>query len=335
VTPKPFTRIYILGAGCSLENGYPLAARMLHHLRDFMCEIGPAAPRIRENVGSTISLMEQFSVETLDELVSHHEIRDDLDKVERAKVSMTALFAWKEGKAVKTGFRNYQRLFQRLFAYEYGSEIAAVLKETPYRVLTFNYDRIFELAFNSIYGLKEDVEQINLMLQVGLMNTDSEDEEPPRNGFSLVKLHGGVGFVYKDNNHSMEHMQSRLPFAKQEITDSDLYKNDGTLMFPLQIVFPHEKRKERANGQNTFGRYIDKTKSLAQTLLQEAREVWIVGYSIHPIDLPYFKELLGAAANCKQFVIQNPQAKTVGQYLETLREEIGFKGRILPYEVPF
>jgi len=133
----------------------------------------------------------------------------------------------------------------------------------------------------------------------------------------------------------MEHMHSKLPFAKQEITDDDFYKDNGKLRFELQIVFPHEKRNEGAEGQDTFGRYIDKTKNLAKALLQEAMEAWIVGYSIHPIDLPYFKELLGAATNCKQFVIQNPQAKMVGQYLETLREEIGFKGRILPYEVPF
>jgi|GEM_PF-4980377 len=300
-----------------------------------MCEIGPAAPRIREDVRSTISLMEQFSVDTLDELASHQEIRDDLDKVNRAKVSMAALFAWKEAKAVKTGFRNYQRLFHRLFSYEYGSEIAAVLKETPYRVLTFNYDRIFELAFNSIYGFKEDVEEINLRLQAGLIDTDSKRDEPQRNGFSLVKLHGGVGFMCPANNHGMEHMHSKLPFAKQEITDDDFYKENGKLRFPLQIVFPHEKRNEPASEQDPFGRYVDKTKSLAKELLHEATEVWIVGYSIPSIDLAYFKELLGAAANCRQFVIQNPEAKIVSQYLETLREEIGFKGGILPYEVPF
>lgn len=64
-------KVFILGAGCSADYGYPLAKDFVECLKNYGKELETRAncDRLKQSVASTIALMEQSRTQTIDRLV--------------------------------------------------------------------------------------------------------------------------------------------------------------------------------------------------------------------------------------------------------------------------
>ena len=71
------TRVFILGAGCSADCSYPLAADFKKALDQFYSHVSDDCPTIKQAVRDTTTLMESLpDIQTLDQLARH--IDDEL-----------------------------------------------------------------------------------------------------------------------------------------------------------------------------------------------------------------------------------------------------------------
>src|SRR5689334_22772782 len=109
--------IYILGAGCSYDFGYPLAKDFVQKLETYAAQIGRDSQFIKQCAEETVNLMRQVPVLTIDDLVTKIEsgifdgtrgapeqkyaLRDQ--RIRSAKIATEALFLSLEPAARRTG----------------------------------------------------------------------------------------------------------------------------------------------------------------------------------------------------------------------------------------
>ena len=159
-------KVFILGAGCSADCGYPLGG-FATELGKFLGEIPDKCPVIKQTVDSTLKLLFGLpEIQTLDQLAKH--LEDEMAAWQRkqggkyekeffeklafvqkqirdAKIATNALFCAKEATArKKPAFQRYKLLVAEIFG---GYPWQDAVKEADCHVLTFNYDRLFEIAF--------------------------------------------------------------------------------------------------------------------------------------------------------------------------------------------
>lgn len=334
------TILIILGAGCSLRR-YPLSKDMVTHLRDFGNTLADDALRLRKLVNQTVDLFEQLrskgtAPQTLDDLarlvhsghLADNSIGANRSQNERlvndAKLAVTALFLSREADAISDGLAGYRSLMNRIFSSSFGTDRRNTLKNTPYRVLTFNYDRLFELAFRQ-YFPHDGTEAffgptiLNSGLDQGLPNQVEVDLKR----FSFLKLHGSVGFYSYEHSGKCRHIH-QVPDLVQPtpITDEEFFLPAGHGIYshqpkPTLIAFPHEKDflRENPGYQFPFRFYIPEVWKAARHFASQAREIWIVGYSCPEPDFPAWSSLLAAANSCEQVVVWNPSAEDICERL--------------------
>ena len=119
------SKVYILGAGCSAQSGYPVAINFVPELESFGKSLNDQAPQIKKCVDETVALMRQGNVATIDDLTDRlhrgsfgdnpsqgltidRQLRDR--RIENAKIATAAMFLSKEKPARQTGLRNYHDL---------------------------------------------------------------------------------------------------------------------------------------------------------------------------------------------------------------------------------
>ena len=336
-------KIYILGAGCSRDCGYPLAVDMIQHLREFADSLDASrASRLLHSVRSTLELMERKDhgkiVDTIDTLVAkindgqfdesnaimgeemqkRHSLRHE--RIQAAKLAVSTMFHFKESAAIGTGLNSYRDFLYDLFPGA-SSRWWDNIGETNYRVLSFNYDRMFEIAFHDRFNI--DLEQWGFyggkVLNSGLDVVYNKRIEFERNRFSFLKLHGSiemwVGDDYGETSHGYR-------FPKQvnnfEPTDDLYFAEPVDGPHPLRLkatpimVFPHERQFIRGNKSGyPFHRYIEKVWEYAEELVGHATEVVIIGYRFAGIDRQPFLDLLSRAKACKKIIVHNPEAKHI------------------------
>ena len=349
------TKVFILGAGCSANCGYPLGKGLAGQLEEFQAEISGRFPIIEQCVRDTSNLAKQFpKFDTLDQLTKHAE--DDfnswrrrerssawdnvdqqrenlLDKqIADAKIATGTMFLAKENKAQKIGLQNYERFIASIFGGEPWQE---GVKAASCHVLTFNYDRLFEIAFfnhfkhfdsQSVFLYGNDALNSGFNPQFGQV----EKVEPKPGQFSFLKLHGSAGWWVRKNleqpaqryywspappHQSLQQIEEML--KKHGVYFSDTLNKPNAPMTPpweSLITFPHEKQRSLANRQFGFSYnpYICQIWDHAATLLASATEVKIIGYSFSAIDSRHMVEtLLNKATQCKKIIIQNPDVQNV------------------------
>jgi hypothetical protein len=228
------TTLIILGAGCSL-NRYPLAKDMLTHLKDFGANLAEDASRLRKLVNQTVNLFERLRAkgtmaQTLDDLarlVHNGQLADNgvgtnrLQNnrlVEEAKVSVAALFLSNEAEAMRDGLAGYRSLMNRIFSSQFGTDCRAALRKTPFRVLTFNYDRLFELAFRQYFPyVGTDAFYGPTVLNSGLSHVLPQQVEVDLKRFSFLKLHGSVGlYSYEEAGGATTFIKSRTSSSRRQ-----------------------------------------------------------------------------------------------------------------------
>ena len=150
-------KVFILGAGCSADCGYPLGKNLAGQLEEFQTEISGRFPIIELCVRETINLAKQFpQFETLDQLAQGIEdnhkrwaqqgigaSNDILQKevlcdkqITNAKIAVSTMFLHREQKAQETGLKSYERFIASLFG---GGKWDEVTRSAPdCHVLSFN-----------------------------------------------------------------------------------------------------------------------------------------------------------------------------------------------------
>ncbi len=351
------TKVAILGAGCSCGYGYPLAAQMKDQLSDFAKQIEKSAPRLYKSVCNTLDLFEQLVAQgcpamTLDDLawlVHQGKIPTKLGTfkdehgyrlVEEAKAVVAAMFLAKESQPAVKNLAGYRNFLRRIFPDTTRCERA--LAESPWRLLTFNYDRLFELAFRQHFAVDPTKAFYGeLLLNSGLYPLAPENVEINLSRFSLLKLHGSVGFSSIDEHGDCNHYHS-VPDLLQPvpITDETFFFGSGNGIYsnsikPSLIVFPHEKShlKDYPGNKLPFRKYIPAVWDAATEFVAAADEITIIGYSMPEPDWSPVENLLKKTKPGCQIIVQNPAADSLVS--KVVARLPGVAGRITRHAAPF
>lgn len=362
--------VYVLGAGCSAGAapagpGFPLASEFISALDEFSKRlVRDDQSKIKLCVDVTARLLRLEGAQTVDALVARlaseaydfskplpqQDRMEREQQIQRAKFATAALFMDLESRAKGTGLPRYHNFIDELFGNS--TNWARASKESHSSVLTFNYDRLFEMAFISRF--KPDTGLQNLygksLLNSGLdyVNGPAIDVEPGR--FAFLKLHGSVGIRVRNEAYSNgpQHytQYDGLPGAQTRPINNELFFSNASAPDPGDrnpeplIVFPHEKPFLR-NGSNTqlpCRTYVQGVWREAHRLIAEATEIWATGYRFAPMDREDVLGLLKSAKNCKRLVIQNRPgtAESICQYLKwRWLEPAGLDLKVEAFPQPF
>ena len=102
------------------------------------------------------------------------------------------------------------------------------------------------------------------------------------------------------------------------------------------IAFPYEKEFIVSGRENKlpFRNYIEKVWQHATGVLQEASELWVIGYSFDPTDAAYLIECIRQARTCRRIIIQNLPAEC-DRIVALLKTEYQIETPVEKYSVLF
>jgi len=329
-------RVFILGAGCSVCGGYPLAKDVPASMRLFADGLSSSAEKIRNCVNETLKLMAKHDVVTIDQLAQN---AIEASALNDAKIAMAAHFLSIEESAAERAFSRYSLFFDELFGYGSGRSLSDKIKSTPCRVLSFNYDRLFERTFLRWAGRFDPQ---NLMLSgTGahrLLNNglgDILDIPIHDDQFSFLKLHGGVGQSHRNRDGGFRYPYwPELDKPIPEMVYANFYSRKHHEGDRPLLVFPNEKLDQlHGEGQNewSFHRYTSLVWKAAKYICEEATEIRLIGYSMQSVDRFYFKEYLLKPANkCQRIVIENRTTEKADllRQLRAIQTELGASWQI-------
>lgn len=352
------TSVYILGAGCSVKYGYPLAANFVTEFESFSSSLGNDAEELKRAVNETAVLMREAKAQTLDELVFriHNRALDDpkhqsaqayavrLRRILKAKTATAALFLTLEQRAKAETLDGYQRLILKVFP---GSgDWQQRFRTTRCHLLTFNYDRLFEMALFRMFGIDADTQLVygEDILNSGLHHCMGDSIGFKDQRFCFLKLHGSIGMRIREEAGGPRYypyLDGSKPGEVLNINDERFFANAGNLNpyerdpEPL-IVFPFEKDFVRSGSQNqlAFREYISAVWQQAERVIASAKEIRFIGYSFHPMDHDAVISLLRKAQRCSKIVIQNRSGEAE-RICRTLLVDYGIGIPLEPYGCDF
>lgn len=325
-----------MGAGCSVCGGYPVADQVREKMLNFGRTrlIHDEAKELRRCVEQTCSRMEELNVHTIDQLAEKLVNPSDEVVVREAKLAMSAYFFSIEEAGVELAYPNYSAFFDELFKYGESHFLEDRIKATPCRVITYNYDRLFERTF--IKWAKANVPDdedlvensdswVKKWLSMGISSRHKIDFPPI--SFSLLKLHGGIGQFNRTGDYGMNHIYwPKLDTKLPDFNDEPYFQKHGQeTNFPT-ILFPSDKKRRKMfDEENSFRAYMDTVEKQAKVFCREATEIQIIGYSVQCIDYFSFKSLITDARKCRRVILQNRshEKDRLTHQLENLREELG------------
>jgi hypothetical protein len=366
------SRVYVLGAGCSYDtqHGYPLAKDFVAALNAYAAKIGGVTEcqRIKGTVEDTAKLLTQCQTgachaSTIDQLInliwnqrcdeqlrvlSGNPAADRVglryEAVRKAKIATAACFLDREGPALQQQIGKYKEFIQRKVLNETGVSIPCQtrLQRSSARVLSFNYDRLFELAFFAAFAdghLKRYSPYQAECLSSGL-TAFGETGDFEKDRFCFAKLHGSVGMLCAEDafGQQVSHFREVANWKEEKITDALFFPANPTSQVAagLMIAFPYEKDFIVSGRENKlpFRGYIERVWGHAAYVLQEAAEIWIIGHSFDPTDCAYLIDRIRPATKCSRVVIQNLPAEC-DRIEALLKTDYGIQIPIEKYAIPF
>jgi len=243
-----------------------------------------------------------------------------------AKLAMSIYFLAIEDAAVERALLNYTAFFEELFGFGNSEQLNERVKSTPCRVITYNYDRLFERAF---IAWAKRIEPYNKDMADGLdgfvtkyLNTGLGDLHKilfEQNRFSLLKLHGGVGQFSRTNDYGFKHIyRPQFGSSTAEFIDENHYKPEGYSNDIPTLIFPADKNVKNSNqNSSSFIEYMKAVENQALAFCNQAEEIQIIGYSVQPIDYFSFKTMIAAAKDCKRIIVRN-RASEKSRLMSTL-----------------
>lgn len=349
-------KVYILGAGCSVKYGYPLAKDFLGSLKQYQAvlERRTNCERLKQCLAKTITLMEKHSAPTIDRLVCW--IEDEVagqgfhwtqglevakfeqtvqEKIRDAKIVTVAIFLEREAAAWQTGLPGYGNFLNIIFD---GNRNPDALQSTSDCVLSFNYDRLFEMAFTDHFKLDAHANcYAKNWLNAGLDFLNNQTSDFALDHFSFLKLHGTAAMQVADQHGQKRYGMNALRKFEWIIDDNFFWPAEKTASpIPREnpeplIVFPHEKERAR-EGKTAFNfdNYIRTTWSQAEKVIEDAEQIWAIGYSFDPTDRKSVFEILRKNKAKCEIVVQNPEAEKICSELKLRYSDLASRLKPLP-----
>jgi len=369
--------VHVLGAGCSYDEqrGYPLANGFLSELEIYAAKIHDQmdCQQIEKATQQTIRLLKHFQRQafTVDKLISmiltkecdeklttdaraaNHTFKYQADlryqAVRSAKISTAACFLEKEGQAMTYLMPKNQAFIRKIFDQDGISApyTSSKLQNSNARVLTFNYDRLFELAFfcdgfasNTRNNLERPLHFLNSGLHDNRLESGIVSIEKDR--FCLLKMHGSLGMLCEEDdfNQAIYGGEDLACWKQPEVTDEifrSTHFSSRVRAEPL-IAFPWEKHfiLDGKDNKASFRDYISAVWNHAKSVFQEASEIYIIGFSFSDeVDSKYLIDLMREAKDCHQIEVQNISQDECDRISNLLRAELGFNGKIKTNLKPF
>ena len=223
---------------------------------------------------------------------------------------------------------------------------ASKFQNSNARVLTFNYDRLFELAFFFIDFSQNHLKRFGHppeFLNSGLYFQNSKSLRIEKERFCLLKMHGSVGVRCEEDKFDDQLTQGGeylVNGKKLKVNDDMFFKTDPPFHTPHEplIVFPWEKHfiLDGKNNKAPFRDYISAVWKYAKSIFQEASEIYIIGYSFRDeVDSKYLIDLMREAKDCRQIEVQNISHDECDWISNLLLVELEFKGKIKMNLKPF
>jgi len=252
--------ITVLGAGASVGCGYPLADDFFGCVKAFGESVSEKCPRLSQVIDYVVAKAEELDCLTPDDLALRMyqtrfgENRDEaINVLYYARLVTDAFFLATERQVSASAVRAYKDYWHEVLG-NYSQTWRSGFPNTKHRLVTFNYDRLAELAFVrhfpeiannglDLYGPR--------MLNTGFSGWRSALKF--EDGFCYLKLHGSVGVTPIGRNEvaaafgdRFMHYAAALPNTKLEITD-DLYFEAGGDGLPKRkltplVAFPNRRR---------------------------------------------------------------------------------------------
>lgn len=275
--------VYILGAGCSVCGDYPIASQVTEKLLDFArTRLDREESReLQRATLTTCRRLIEMGVETVDRLAGRLNGREP-NVIRDAKLAMSIYFLSIEEAAVGRALGNYTEFFEELFRYGNSDVLDARVKATPCRVITYNYDRLFERTFiewaKRIEPHSQDMARgldgfITTYLNTGFGDPHGIGFEQKR--FSFLKLHGGIGQFSRTNDYGFKHIyRPHLGSSIPDLTDNNYYQPVGYANDVPTLIFPADKNLNN-NSQNggSFMEYMKALEKQALEFCQQSEEI--------------------------------------------------------------
>jgi hypothetical protein len=310
----------------------------VRELENFLENIPNECPKIRQSVNETVKQFRcRAGVATLDQLAARIEQelkewkrqrgslfadseylqRDKIaaEQILNAKIATCAIFLAKEEKARQTHLSKYKSFITQIL----GGPPWEKARNTTCCCLTFNYDRLFEIAFSECFPTF-DIRNHSLYsgdaLNSGFDSNygDWRIVQPMSNRFCFLKLHGSAGWWVK-TEHDERRYWPAVPVAGinlDQVEKSIPQNCGGPFGWEPLLAFPNERHESQEifnqRGQSSgygWAPYVDAVWRHAASLVANATELRIIGYSFNPIDSRYMINQLVTKATCEKIVIQN------------------------------
>ena len=268
------SRVYILGAGCSYheQHGYPLAKQFVPELTSYAARIAEVAEcqRIRKAVEDTVTLLMQCQsgpshASTIDQLInlilrgrcddqlmalephsSAHIVSLRYEAARKAKIATAACFLAREKAARQQQIDKYKEFILRKVLDQTGvsTPCRVRLQKTSARVLSFNYDRLFELAFFASFAdnsISQFYPYSDAVLNSGLTVLGT-GMEVHKDRFCFLKLHGSIGMCCRKDpfGQRVHPIGDVTDWKEQNVTDGFYFSKEQSLYSSIEplIVFP-------------------------------------------------------------------------------------------------
>ena len=322
-----------------MNYGYPLAKDFLDALKQYQAvlELRKNCERLKQCLANTFALVEKHRPPTIDRLVGW--IEDEVarqkqplsfiqgaecaqldqkawDKIRDAKIVTVALFLEREAAAWQTELSSYDEFLHIIFN---GNRNSDALQSTSDCVLSFNYDRLFEMAFTDYFKLDAHANcYAKNWLNAGLSFLHNQASDFAPDQFCFLKLHGTAAIQVAEQHGQTRYGMNALRKAEWIVGDNFFWPTERKASpIPKEnpeplIIFPHEK--ERAREMNTafnFDNYIRTTWTQAAKVIEDAEQIWAIGYSFDPTDRKSIWELLRKNKASCDIVVENPEAEKI------------------------
>jgi len=326
--------ITVLGAGASVGCGYPLADDFFAGVKTFGQSVSEKCPRLSQVIDYVVAKAGELGCLTPDDLAlrmyqtRYGENRDEaINVLYYARTVTDAFFLATEGQVSPPAVRAYKDYWHEVLG-NYSQSWRSGFPNTKHRLVTFNYDRVAELAF-----VRHFPEIANNGLDLygpGMLNTGFSGWRSGLkfgDGFCYLKLHGGIGVTPIGRNEveaafgdCFIHYAVALSNTKVEITDNLYFAAGGDRLpkrkFTPLVAFPIDKQHVESGGEEyNFKDYIDAVGTKAREIFRKAERIEIIGYSFRAPDKKWLVSLLQGAPGARKLVI-NPHAKRICEELE-------------------
>jgi hypothetical protein len=329
--------ITVFGAGTSVQCGFPLADKFFPSVNAFGQSLGDNCRQLQRVIEHVVERAQALGCSTPDDLALQmyqtaqaENYSAALNTLYYARIVTDAFFLHAERQVSPPMMRPFKDYWHSVVG-NYSRNWGAGVPDTTHRLVTFNYDRIAELAFVHFFP------QIgNNRLDLygpGMLNTGFSDWRSglqfQDRGFCYLKLHGSVGVRPIGRNEigwafgdRFFHYAKRLGSNNPEITDNLYFEpvSDENALprrrFTPLVAFPVDKQNiESGYDEYNFKDYIDAVGSKAREIFAEAERIEIIGYSFRAPDKKWLVSLLQNAPQARKLVI-NPHARRICEDLE-------------------